>query len=131
MSDVTSIAFFISGFLLFASNSNGDCFVWDTLLAKVNTYKCKMVGVKSEWLFYLKVTFEIEWGQVVLNLGTLQNSHEARVSCLDLSADGSALCTGSWDTSLKVSPKSQPSQICLELHGLKAKILFFHLGFES
>ncbi|KAI3815166.1 hypothetical protein L1987_14824 [Smallanthus sonchifolius] len=70
---VTSIAFSISGRLLFASYSNGDCFVWDTLLA-----------------------------EVVLNLGTLQNSHEARVSCLGLSADGSALCTGSWDTSLKI-----------------------------
>lgn len=41
--------------------------------------------------------------QVVLNLGTLQNSHEGRISCLGLSADGSALCTGSWDTNLKVS----------------------------
>ncbi|CAH1425925.1 unnamed protein product [Lactuca virosa] len=71
--DVTSISFSISGRLLFASYSNGDCFVWDTLLA-----------------------------EVVLNLGTLQNSHEARVSCLGLSADGSALCTGSWDTSLKI-----------------------------
>ncbi|XP_021989521.1 guanine nucleotide-binding protein subunit beta-2 isoform X1 [Helianthus annuus] len=71
--NVTSIAFSISGRLLFASYSNGDCFVWDTLLA-----------------------------EVVLNLGTLQNSHEARVSCLGLAADGSALCTGSWDTSLKI-----------------------------
>nr|XP_043623073.1 guanine nucleotide-binding protein subunit beta-2-like [Erigeron canadensis] len=70
---VTSIAFSISGRLLFASYSNGDCFVWDTLLA-----------------------------EVVLNLGDFQNSHEARVSCLGLSADGSALCTGSWDTSLKI-----------------------------
>nr|GEX13379.1 guanine nucleotide-binding protein subunit beta-2 [Tanacetum cinerariifolium] len=70
---VTSIAFSISGRLLFASYSNGDCFVWDTLLA-----------------------------EVVLNLGTLQNSHDARVSCLGLSADGSALCTGSWDSSLKI-----------------------------
>ncbi|KAM0072912.1 putative transcription factor WD40-like family [Helianthus debilis subsp. tardiflorus] len=33
---VTSIAFSISGRLLFAGYSNGDCFVWDTLLAKVN-----------------------------------------------------------------------------------------------
>ena len=40
--------------------------------------------------------------QVVLNLGSLQNSHEGRISCLGLSADGSALCTGSWDTNLKV-----------------------------
>ncbi|XP_071715966.1 guanine nucleotide-binding protein subunit beta-2-like [Rutidosis leptorrhynchoides] len=71
--NVKSIAFSMSGRLLFAGYSNGDCFVWDTLLA-----------------------------EVVLNLGTLQNSHEARVSCLGLSADGSALCTGSWDTSLKI-----------------------------
>ncbi|KAG1368486.1 Guanine nucleotide-binding protein subunit beta [Cocos nucifera] len=50
---VTSIAFSISGRLLFAGYSNGDCYVWDTLVA-----------------------------EVVLNLGTLQNSHEGRISCL-------------------------------------------------
>lgn len=32
---VTSIAFSISGRLLFAGYSNGDCYVWDTLLAEV------------------------------------------------------------------------------------------------
>ncbi|CAN1324423.1 Guanine nucleotide-binding protein subunit beta-2 [Linum perenne] len=68
---VTSIAFSISGRLLIAGYSNGDCYVWDTLLAKV-----------------------------VLNLGSFQNSHEGRISCL--SGDGSALCIGSWDTNLKV-----------------------------
>ncbi|KAM1790529.1 hypothetical protein ACFX12_034582 [Malus domestica] len=70
---VKTIAFSISGRLLFAGYTNGDCYVWDTLLAKV-----------------------------VLNLGSLQNSHEAQISCLGLSADGSALCTGSWDTNLKI-----------------------------
>lgn len=40
--------------------------------------------------------------QMVLNLGSLQNSHDGRISCLGLSGDGSALCTGSWDTTLKV-----------------------------
>ncbi|GFQ00972.1 guanine nucleotide-binding protein subunit beta-2 [Phtheirospermum japonicum] len=70
---VTSIAFSVSGRLLFAGYTNGDCYVWDTLLA-----------------------------QVVLNLGSLQNSHDGRISCLGLSADGSALCTGSWDTNLKI-----------------------------
>ncbi|KAA3454002.1 guanine nucleotide-binding protein subunit beta-2-like [Gossypium australe] len=70
---VTSIAFSISGRLLFAGYSNGDCYVWDTLLARV-----------------------------VLNLGSVQNSHENRISCLGLSADGSSLCTGSWDTNLKI-----------------------------
>ncbi|XP_047311943.1 guanine nucleotide-binding protein subunit beta-like [Impatiens glandulifera] len=70
---VTSIAFSISGRLLFAGYTNGDCYVYDTLLA-----------------------------QVVLNLGSLQSSHQNRISCLGLSADGSALCTGSWDTNLKI-----------------------------
>ena len=28
--------------------------------------------------------------------------HENRVSCLGVSADGMALCTGSWDSTLKV-----------------------------
>lgn len=32
---VTSIAFSVSGRLLFAGYTNGDCYVWDTLLAKV------------------------------------------------------------------------------------------------
>lgn len=70
---VTSVAFSISGRLLFAGYTNGDCYVWDTLLA-----------------------------QVVLNLGSLQNSHEGQISCLGLSADGSALCTGSSDRNLKI-----------------------------
>ena len=35
---VTSIAFSISGRLLFAGYSNGDCYVWDTLLAKVCSF---------------------------------------------------------------------------------------------
>lgn len=30
--------------------------------------------------------------------------HENRVSCLGVSSDGMALCTGSWDSTLKVSP---------------------------
>uniref|UniRef100_A0A0C9QSG6 TSA: Wollemia nobilis Ref_Wollemi_Transcript_11855_1801 transcribed RNA sequence n=1 Tax=Wollemia nobilis TaxID=56998 RepID=A0A0C9QSG6_9CONI len=70
---VTSVAFSFSGRLLFAGYSNGACYVWDTLMAKV-----------------------------VLNLGDLQNTHAGRISCLGLSADGSALCTGSWDKTLKV-----------------------------
>ena len=30
-------------------------------------------------------------------------AHENRVSCLGVSPDGTALCTGSWDNTLKVS----------------------------
>ena len=35
IAQVTSIAFSISGRLLFAGYTNGDCYVWDTLLAEV------------------------------------------------------------------------------------------------
>jgi len=38
-------------------------------------------------------------------VGTLQG-HENRVSCLGVSPDGMALCTGSWDSLLKVKPPS-------------------------
>ncbi|VVB10368.1 unnamed protein product [Arabis nemorensis] len=71
---VTSIAFSASGRLLFAGYANNNsCYVWDTLL-----------------------------GEVVLDLGLLQDSHKNRISCLGVSADGSALCTGSWDSNLKI-----------------------------
>lgn len=55
--------------------------------------------------------------QVVLDLGSLQNSHEGQISCLGLSADGSALCTGSWDTNLKVSP-FMPGSVILFRHAM-------------
>lgn len=73
-SNVTSIAFSYSGRLLFAGYTNGNCYVWDTLLA-----------------------------EVITNLGGgMGEGHSSRVSCLGMASDGSALCTGSWDTSLKV-----------------------------
>lgn len=47
---VTSIAFSISGRLLFAGYSNGDCYVWDTLLARV----CCTFLLKGS-TFYIRV----------------------------------------------------------------------------
>lgn len=70
---VTSIAFSYSGRLLFSAYANGDCYIWDTLTA-----------------------------EVVANLKNLQSAHNSRISCLGLASDGSAICTGSWDRSLKV-----------------------------
>ncbi|CAG8557913.1 21649_t:CDS:2 [Dentiscutata erythropus] len=66
---ITSVAFSISGRLLFAGYDDFNCNVWDTL-------KGERVGVLA--------------------------SHENRVSCLGVSSDGMALCTGSWDSLLKV-----------------------------
>jgi len=66
---ITSVAFSISGRLLFAGYDDFNCNVWDTL-------KGERVGVLT--------------------------GHENRVSCLGVSVDGMALCTGSWDSTLKV-----------------------------
>ena len=68
---ITSVAFSISGRLLFGGYDDWTCNVWDTL-------KGERVGVLT--------------------------GHENRVSCLGVSTDGMALCTGSWDSTLKVSP---------------------------
>ncbi|GJN23793.1 hypothetical protein PR202_gb11472 [Eleusine coracana subsp. coracana] len=104
---VTSIAFSISGRLLFSGYSNGDCYVWDTLLAEVCNYDHLMLNYIDVANYYLtRNHMDLECitvsSQVVLNLGNLQDSHGSRISCLGLSSDGSALCTGSWDKNLKV-----------------------------
>jgi len=66
---ITSVAFSISGRILFGGYDDWTCNVWDTL--------------KGE------------------RVGVLQG-HENRISCLGVSSDGTALCTGSWDSTLKV-----------------------------
>ena len=74
---ITSVAFSISGRILFGGYDDWTCNVWDTL-------KGERVGVLT--------------------------GHENRVSCLGVSADGMALCTGSWDSTLKVSdPRASPT----------------------
>ncbi|GAA5927218.1 glycogen phosphorylase [Sporobolomyces koalae] len=67
---ITSVAFSVSGRMLFAGYDDFNCNVWDTL-------KGERVGVLA--------------------------GHENRVSCLGVSQDGMALCTGSWDSMLKVT----------------------------
>lgn len=67
---ITSVAFSISGRVLFAGYDDYNVNVWDTL-------KGERIGVLA--------------------------GHDNRVSCLGVSGDGIALCTGSWDSLLKVS----------------------------
>lgn len=66
---ITSVAFSVSGRLLFGGYDDYSTHVWDTL-------KAERVGILS--------------------------GHDNRVSCLGVSKDGMALCTGSWDSLLKV-----------------------------
>ena len=77
---ITSVAFSISGRVLFGGYDDWTCNVWDTL-------KGERVGVLT--------------------------GHENRVSCLGVSADGMALCTGSWDSTLRVRVFLMPIRFIL------------------
>ncbi|EEQ32308.1 small G-beta protein GPB [Microsporum canis CBS 113480] len=66
---ITSVAFSVSGRLLFAGYDDYECKVWDVLRGE--------------------------------KVGSL-SGHENRVSCLGVSNDGISLCTGSWDSLLKI-----------------------------
>ncbi|OBW68444.1 MAG: Aldo/keto reductase [Aureobasidium pullulans] len=66
---ITSVAFSVSGRLLFAGYDDFECKVWDTLRGE--------------------------------RVGTLQG-HDNRVSCLGVSNDALSLCTGSWDSMLRI-----------------------------
>jgi len=66
---ITSVAFSVSGRIVFAGYDDFNCVAWDVLRGE---HAATLAG------------------------------HDNRVSCLGVSADGMALCTGSWDTVLKV-----------------------------
>jgi len=72
---ITSVAFSKSGRLLLAGYDDYMTHVWDTI--KPNPSAPSFSTDKS-------------------------SGHENRVSCLGVSSDGNALCTGSWDTLLKI-----------------------------
>jgi len=69
---ITSVAFSSSGRLLFAGYDDFNCYAWDVL------------GDGKSFAFQL------------------DKPHENRVSCIGVNNKGDALCTGSWDTQLKI-----------------------------
>jgi hypothetical protein len=93
---ITSVAFSISGRILFGGYDDWTCNVWDTL-------KGERVGVLT--------------------------GHENRVSCLGVSTDGMALCTGSWDSTLRVRPGNllQQNQYLTYLLALGLGVIQFYL----
>jgi guanine nucleotide-binding protein G(I)/G(S)/G(T) subunit beta-1 len=69
---ITSVAFSRSGRLMFGGYDDFNTYVWDTLS---DADQCAFA---------------------------LPTPHENRVSCLGVNKNGDALCTGSWDTNLKI-----------------------------
>lgn len=76
LSGITSVSFSNSGRLLFAGYDDYNCYVWET--TKDGT-----------------VSGSPAWWQCL-------TGHENRVSCLGTNPLGTAMCTGSWDTLLKI-----------------------------
>eukprot|EP00814_Leptocylindrus_danicus_P016987 CAMPEP_0116024294 /NCGR_PEP_ID=MMETSP0321-20121206/12221_1 /TAXON_ID=163516 /ORGANISM="Leptocylindrus danicus var. danicus, Strain B650" /LENGTH=353 /DNA_ID=CAMNT_0003495977 /DNA_START=259 /DNA_END=1320 /DNA_ORIENTATION=+ len=69
---ITSVAYSKSGRLLFAGYDDFNAYAWDTL------------------------------GDGETHAFQLPNPHENKISCLGVNPSGTALCTGSWDTLLKI-----------------------------
>eukprot|EP00286_Rhodomonas_abbreviata_P019067 CAMPEP_0181309430 /NCGR_PEP_ID=MMETSP1101-20121128/12007_1 /TAXON_ID=46948 /ORGANISM="Rhodomonas abbreviata, Strain Caron Lab Isolate" /LENGTH=342 /DNA_ID=CAMNT_0023415909 /DNA_START=236 /DNA_END=1264 /DNA_ORIENTATION=- len=114
-SDINSVAFFPDGNAFASGSDDSSCRLWDLrAVCEVNQYGndrilCGITSVEfsrsGRMLFAGYDDYSCHgWdttgsrSQVSMRMA----SHENRVSSLGVSLDGAALCTGSWDTLLKV-----------------------------
>lgn len=82
---ITSVAFSVSGRLLFAGYDDFECKV-----------RRKQPPLERQSVLTQAQVWDVLRGDRVGNL----NGHENRVSCLGVSNDGMSLCTGSWDSTV-------------------------------
>jgi guanine nucleotide-binding protein G(I)/G(S)/G(T) subunit beta-1 len=112
-SDINSVQFFPSGYALGTGSDDSSCRMFDTRsCAQVNRFAndkilCGITSVAfsktGKMMFagyddYNCYVWDTQCGRMVEQL----IGHDNRVSCLGVSSDGKALCTGSWDTLLKI-----------------------------
>ncbi|OWF49829.1 guanine nucleotide-binding protein subunit beta-5-like [Mizuhopecten yessoensis] len=112
-SDINSVRFYPSGDAFATGSDDATCRLFDLRADReVNCYKkdslingCNSVdfSISGRLLFggYNDYTVNV-WDVLKGNRVTILYAHENRVSCLGVSPDGTALCTGSWDYSLKI-----------------------------
>jgi len=112
-SDINSVCFFPDGYAVGSGSDDSSCRLFDV---RAYAQLCKYASDKI-LCGITSVSFS-KTGRMLfagyddhncyvwdVQLGTLANQlagHENRVSCLGVSDDGKALCTGSWDTTLKM-----------------------------
>lgn len=114
--DINAIQFFPNDNLFATGSDDSECKLHDIrALRELKTYKHKLTnstGITSidfsrsgRYIFAGYDDFKVHvWDTIRYKdeiSGTLQG-HTNRVSCLGVSSDGCAVCTGSWDTFLKV-----------------------------
>jgi len=114
--DINSVAFFPDGFAFGTGSDDSSCRLFDMRsYGEVNTFKndkitCGITSVsfsKSGRLMFggYDDFNAYAWDTLADSSQTpyaLPGPHENRVSCLGVNAKGDALCTGSWDTNLKI-----------------------------
>jgi len=113
-SDLNSVAMFPDGNAFASGSDDATCRMWDMRsYGPLNKYHADKVvttvtslafSSSGKVLFAGHDDFSVNsWDAPLGVLTTQLNSpHENRVSCLGVSKDGKALCTGSWDLLLKV-----------------------------
>jgi guanine nucleotide-binding protein G(I)/G(S)/G(T) subunit beta-1 len=112
-SDINSVAFFPDGNAFGTGSDDSSCRLYDLRAYKqLNKYSdngilCGITSIafskSGSWLFGGYDDFNCyAWNTITGEHETTLNGHDNRVSCLGVSADGQALCTGSWDTLLKI-----------------------------
>lgn len=112
-SDINSVAFFPDGNAFGSGSDDSSCRLFDIRsygqVAKYADSKilCGITSVafshSGKFLFagydnYECFAWDVQTGQESAKL----SGHDNRVSCLGVTEDGKALCTGSWDTLLKI-----------------------------
>ena len=114
-SDINSVAFFPDGNAVGTGSDDSSCRVWDLRsVAELNQYGndrilCGITSVEfsrsGRLLFAGYDDYSCHGWDVVGSRNQVSMrmaNHENRVSCLGMNPDGNALCTGSWDTQLKI-----------------------------
>jgi len=114
-SDINSVAFFPSGNAIGTGSDDSSCRLWDLrAVCELNQYGnerilCGITSVefsKSGRLMFAGYDDYSCHGWDVIGarnqVSMRMASHDNRVSCLGVNPEGNALCTGSWDTLLKI-----------------------------
>jgi len=111
--DINAISFFPSGFAFATGSDDSSCRLFDLRADReLATYSEKSIlcGITSiafslsgRFLFAGYDDFKCQvWDTLKTELLFNLQGHDNRVSCLGVSSDGMALCTGSWDAMLKI-----------------------------
>jgi guanine nucleotide-binding protein G(I)/G(S)/G(T) subunit beta-1 len=140
-SDINAVQFFPDGNAFGTGSDDASCLLFDLRsFRKMNQFKSDKIlsGITSvafsgsgRLLFAGYDDFNCQvWDTIRgVTVQTLAPAHENRVSCLGVPQDGRALCTGSWDTFLKVSSPALFPSLTYLLCALTIPLsLFFFLS---